>query len=261
MFKFESTIRQSMLILFLLHSITYALAAPDYDRELRWADEITPGILVGDPIYLEQQNHHHFLGIYAKASNPKMGLVIAHGMGLNPDAGMIGTLRQKLVDAGYTTLSIQMPVYAADVGFEAYPTLFPDAAERLQLAVAYLKNKGYQRIAIVSHSNGSRMTRSYMVTNPPDVTAWVALSLTQGDTFAGIKAPILDLYGEKDLSHVLNSVAQRKASLSNIDSQQKLVPTADHFFTDREDSMIRAVQNFLDEIMKPKITGKIDKCF
>ncbi len=248
-------------ILTMLLTIGTVFAAGDYDREQRWADEITPGILVGDPIYLEQQNHHKFLGIYAVASNPKMGLVIAHGMGLNPDAGMIGTLRQKLVDAGYTTLSIQMPVYAADIGFEAYPTLFPDAAERLQLAVAYLKSKGYQRIAIVSHSNGSRMSRTYMITNPPDVTAWVALSLTQGDTFAGIKAPILDLYGEDDLPHVLNSVTRRKASLTNADSQQKLVPAAGHFFVEREDSMIRAVSNFLDELIKPKITGKIDKCF
>lgn len=252
---------RSAVVVLLLSVATSLYAAADYAREQRWAEEITPGILVGDPLYLEQTNHHKFLGIYTAATQPKMGVIVVHGMGLHPDWGMIGMLRQQLTDAGFSTLSIQMPVLAAEVGFEAYPALFPEAMERLQLAVNYLKSKGYRRIAIVSHSNGSRMTRTYMVTNPADVTTWIALSLTQGDTFEGIKAPVLDLYAENDLPHVLASTVKRKASLKNPDSQQKLVPNADHFFTGREDSMIRAVQNYLNEVIKPKITGPVDKCF
>lgn len=261
MFPIYKILRTTIVILLMLFTTTTVYAAGDYSREQRWADEITPGILVGDPIYLTQKNQHTFLGIYSAAPKPKMGLVIAHGMGLHPDWGMIGMLRQQLVESGFSTLSIQMPLFAADVGFEAYPALFPEAAERLQLAVAYLKSKGCQRIAIVSHSNGSRMTRTYMITNPPEVTAWVALSLTQGDTFEGINAPIFDLYAENDLPHVLASTVKRKTSFKNPDSQQKLVPNADHFFNGREDSMIRAVQNFLNEVIKPKITGPVDKCF
>ena len=124
--------------------------------------------------------------------------------------------------------------------------VFPDAAERLQLAVAYLKQQGYKHIAIVSHSNGSRMARVYMRTNPPEVIAWAAISLTQGDTFAGIQAPVLDLYGENDLAHVLASVKQRQASLQNPASQQKYIAGADHFFTDHEDAMLNDVKEFLD---------------
>lgn len=30
-----------------------SFAQADYAREKRWADEITPAILVGDPVYLE----------------------------------------------------------------------------------------------------------------------------------------------------------------------------------------------------------------
>ena len=222
------------------------MAAPDYAREERWAQEVIPGLIIGEPVYLTQKNQHRFLGLYSARKEAQMGIVIAHGMGLNPDWGMIGSLRQQLYDAGYATLSIQMPVLAADADYRAYTEVFPDAAERLQLAVAYLKQQGFKRIAIVSHSNGSRMTRVYMHTNPPDVIAWTALSLTQGDTFEGIQAPILDLYGENDLAHVLASVKQRKTSLQNPASQQKYIAGAGHFFADHEDAMIHEVKEFLD---------------
>lgn len=231
-----------------LFVMTSAFAAPDYDREQRWEEEVAPGIVVGDPVYLEQKNHHKFLAIYAEADAARMGVVVVHGMGLHPDWGMIGTLRQQLVDYGYTTLSVQMPVLAVDAQFDAYAGLFPDAAERLSLAVAFLKNKGYKHIAIVSHSNGSRMSRVYMSTNPPDVNAWVALSLTRGDTFAGIKAPVLDLYGEKDMPHVLLGASQRKASLRNPTSKQRIIPDADHFYTGHEGEMVNAVRDFLDHL-------------
>ena len=237
------------------------MAAPDYAREARWAEEVIPGLITGEPVYLTQKNQHQFLGLYSARQDAQMGIVIAHGMGLHPDWGIIGALRQQLFDAGYATFSIQMPVLAADAVYTAYPAVFPEAAERLQLAVAYLKQQGFKHIAIVSHSNGSRMTRVYMRTNPPDVIAWAAISLTQGDTFDGIQVPILDLYGENDLAHVLASVKQRKTSLQNPASQQKSIAEAGHFFVDHEDAMINVVKEFLDrrliEELNRKYVGKM----
>jgi len=226
-----------------------ALAAPDYPREKRWAEEIIEGLLVGQPIYLSQQNSHRFLGLHAEVKQAKMGVVVVHGMGLHPDWGVISTLRQRLFDLGYTTLSIQMPVLAADASPKEYSAVFPEAAERLQLAVNYLKKKGHRHIAIVSHSNGSRMSRVYMSNNPPDVTAWVALSLTQGETFDGINTPILDLYGEHDLPHVLSSTAARKTSIkSTAASKQMVIPDTDHFYSDHEEIVIKAINQFLSQL-------------
>jgi len=249
MFICNYKIRLTVAILSLFLTATQLRAASDYQREQRWANEVIPGLIVGEPIYLTQKNQHKFLGIYSETDNKKMGLVIAHGMGLNPDAGMISVLRQGLFDYDYTSLSIQMPILAADASYKAYPQLFPDAAERLQIAVSYLKNKDYQNVAIVSHSNGSRMSRVYMVTNPSGVTAWVALSLTQGDSFKGIKAPVFDLYGKNDLPHVLNSVKKRKTSFKgNKVSKQMAISDANHFFSGKEQEMIDAVKAFLDSI-------------
>ena len=241
-------------LLLIVSSSTFA--ASDYAREKRWADEVTPGIVVGDPVYLEQKNHHKFLGIYTEAANAKMGLVVVHGVGIHPDWGLIGTLRQRLPDHGYTTLSIQMPIRAADAKPESYASTFPEAVEGLQLAVTYLKEKGYQRIALVSHSMGSRMSHHYMARNPTDVHAWVALSIpaTLGKpgtamTYGGIKVPVLDLYGDSDLQQVLAGAAKRKASLkNNAASKQIVVPDSDHFFANHEDAMLKAVKDFLDAL-------------
>lgn len=221
-------------------------AGSDYEREKRWADEVTSGLIVGEPIYLTQKNSHKFLGLFAEAKPATIGVIIVHGMGLNPDWGLIGVLRQTLYDFGFTTLSIQMPVLAADASYTEYPAIFPEAVERLDIAVGYLKDNGYESIVVVSHSNGSRMSRVYMTANPANVQAWVALSLTQGDTFAGIRVPILDIYGQNDLEHVLSSVTRRKSSLYNSASRQVRIADADHFFNGQEEAMIDAVKQFLD---------------
>jgi dienelactone hydrolase len=244
------------LIAILLLVSTSALAASDYAREKRWADEITPTIVVGDPIYLTQKNGHKFLGIYTKVIHAKMGVVVVHGLGINPDWGMIGTLRQRLPDYGYATLSIQMPVLAADAVPKAYVATFPEAVERLQLAVGYLENQGYKRIAIVSHSMGSRMAYAYMKHNPADVDAWVAMGMSAAPAgqapallYSGIRAPVLDLYGSIDHAQVLAGAALRRLSLQgNPASKQEVIAGADHFYAGHEDGMVKAVRDFLDSV-------------
>jgi predicted alpha/beta-fold hydrolase len=132
----------------------------DYVREKKWADEITPGIVVGDPVYLEGRAGNKCLTIYTEAPKAQAGLVIVHGIGVHPDHGLIGTLRSALADHGYTTLSVQMPVLAGEARLEEYPPTFGEAGERLKVAVEFLRAKGYKKIAIVSHSMGSRMTHN-----------------------------------------------------------------------------------------------------
>jgi len=233
----------------LLMMVAPSFAASDYAREKKWADEITPGIVVGDPVYIEQTNKHKFLGIYTEVPNARMGLIVVHGIGIHPDWGMVGTLRQNLADQGYATLSIQMPILAVDAPADAYGPTMPEAAERLQLAANYLKAKGYQKIAIVSHSMGSRMSHGYMAKNPPDIAAWASLGLGSKDTYAGIKVPVLDLYGAKDLPAVLSGAKKRAASLKgNPASKQVVIPNTDHFFAGQEEAMVKAVKDFLDAV-------------
>ncbi len=226
-------------------------AEADYAREKKWADEVVPGLVVGDPVYLQTpRGHHKFLALFTPVAGTDKAAIVVHGMGIHPDWGMVGTLRTDLADRGITTLSIQMPILAADAKGEAYPPTFPEAAERIGEAVDFLKAKGYTQIAIVSHSMGSRMSRVYLAGHPdPAVKLWASLGLSQDD-YAGLKLPILDLYGDNDLPPVLANAAKRKQTLVGASSQQKVIARADHFYSGHEAEMVTAVADFLNATLK-----------
>ncbi|MBK6744298.1 MAG: DUF3530 family protein [Hydrogenophilales bacterium] len=166
-----------------------ALAAADYDREKKWADEILPSVLTGDPVYLEQADGHKFLSLYTQADKARTAVILVHGIGVHPDWGLIGALRQRLADAGHTTLSVQMPVLKAGAKGDDYVPSFDLAAQRLQQSVAWLKGKGYGRIALVSHSLGCRMTYRYLSGSPDPSVAVPRWPPQTAPLMAGQTAP------------------------------------------------------------------------
>ena len=238
---------------FLLLAPALALAQADYAREQRWADEVTPAIVVGDPVRLELKSGRKFLAIYAPNPKAGAGVIVVHGLGVHPDWGLIGTLRSKLAEQGYTTLSVQMPVLGADALAEHYPPLFPEAAERLAAAAGFLRAKGMKKVAIVSHSMGARMS-NYFLNHAVEtrVDAWVAIGLPVVVTEPSpLKIPVLDLYGEKDTAAVLGNAGKRAAVLRTIrGSGQVQVAGADHFFAGMEDELVSQTRRFLDARLK-----------
>ena len=76
-------------------------------------------------VQLELKSGRKFLAIYTPNPKAAAGVIVVHGLGLHPDWGLNGHLRTQLADQGYATLSVQMPVLAADAKAEQYPPLFP----------------------------------------------------------------------------------------------------------------------------------------
>ena len=227
-----------------------ASAASDYAREQKWADEVLPSVLVGDPVYLQQGNGHKFLGLYTPVDNAKAGVIVVHGIGIHPDWGLISMLRQSLPDAGYATLSIQMPILAADAKAEQYPPTFDEAAERLKLAVEFLRGKGYGKVAIVSHSLGCRMSYHYLAgAGAAPVNAWVALSSPGDEDRSKLTLPILDLYGGNDLPQVIKNADVRAKGLVQKGSAQQKMSGADHFFEGKDAALLKAVRDYLDQTL------------
>jgi len=226
--------------------------ASDYAREKKWADEVVPDLVVGDPVYLRQTNNHEFLTLYTPVKNAKSAVILVHGMGVHPDWGLIGVLRSSLADTGYTTLSVQMPVLKNDAKEEDYAPTLPEATERLKLAVDFLKARGYDHIAIDSHSLGSWMTYAYLTGHPDRaVKVWVASGVAANVDFGKLKLPVLDLYGENDSPQVLANVAARKKALAGKPgSRQQMMPGADHFYTGLDNELVRAVTDYLSAHLK-----------
>lgn len=228
-----------------------AAAGSDYAREQKWADEVLPSVLTGDPVWLELPDGHKFLTLYTEAPNAKAGVIVVHGMGVHPDWGLIGPLRQNLPDRGYATLSVQMPVLKADAKGEDYPATFDDASSRIATAVAFMTAKGYQKIVLVTHSMGCRMTDRYLMNNPQTkVAAWVAIGAPAALNYSKLTFPVLDLYGENDLPQVLESTKARAQGLrGNPASAQQMAPKADHFFEGKEALLLDMVGNYLDKTL------------
>src|SRR5207247_7294882 len=153
----------------------------DYAREKRWADEIVPQLVSGEPVWLEAPRTEKFLGIYTEAKNAKGAIILAHGLGVHPDYGLIGELRTRLAAAGFTTLRIQLPILAADAPAARYPVLFWEADARFAAAMTYLKRKRYEKVVLLSHSMGSRMANHYVGAHPQvPLAGWIALSISSG---------------------------------------------------------------------------------
>ncbi len=232
-----------------------AAGAQDYEREARWAEQTLATLVVGDPVQLEQTNKHRFLGLYLRAVNERGSVVIAHGRGWSPDYDLYGDMRVKLADAGYSTLSIQMPVLPSTAKLGDYLPTFVDADERLSLAVAWLHAKGPSKIAIVSHSLGATMANHYLTnTRDPPVDAWVFISIINGleDMFR-IKIPVLDVYGGEDWDVTRFGADERKAQILKLaTSQQIVIAGAQHFFEGKRDELTRVIADFLDRVVARK---------
>jgi len=237
--------------LFVLLALAAAQAlAQDYEREKRWSDSILKTLIIGNAEWLQQKNGHRFLALYTEADKPRGAVIVAHGRGWSPDFELYGTLRTRLAELGYTTLSIQLPVLPSTAILGLYVPLYPDARERFQLAVDFLKAKGHRNIGIVSHSLGATMANQYLIrTDETAVRAWVFIGILQGlvETFR-IKIPVLDVYGGNDWTVILQGASERNAQVRRIaGSAQIEVAGAKHFFEDREEELLRIIVTFLDK--------------
>jgi hypothetical protein len=232
-----------------LHVVRASVAA-DYEREQRWANEIAPAVVVGEAVYLATPSQPRVLALYANVSHPKGGVIVIHGVGVHPDWGLIGGLRTGLADAGFATLSVQMPVLAATAARDDYVALFPEAGERIAAAIAFLKGHGADRIAIVSHSMGASMANAYLAR--PDaarVDAWVPVGMPI-DFIIAPREPVLDVTAEDDLPQVREAIPRRSQQLPrDACTKQIVIAGTDHYMENRQKELVVAIVPFLQRAL------------
>jgi pimeloyl-ACP methyl ester carboxylesterase len=249
-------VRPALLLLAALAAC--GAAAQDYARERRLEREIVPALVVGEPVRLRLANGREFLGLHTAVAGAGGAVVLVHGRNVHPDHDLIGVLRMGLADLGFTTLSIQMPVLGPEAQRveDYYPALFPEAAERIGAAAAWLRGRGERRIALLSHSMGSWMANEYFDAHPDSpFEAWVCLGLTGGFSWGtyGSPRPVLDVFGESDLPSVADAAWRRRLALATAasGSKQARVDGADHFFTGRHSALARLIAEWLEAALKP----------
>lgn len=237
-------------------------------REARWAAQVMETLLIGEPVWLTENQGHTFFSIYTPAATPRGGVLLLHGLGLHPDwPEVISPLRRKLPELGWSTLSLQMPLQPEGAPWTGAGPTLDESLRRIQAGVDFLRGKGIQRIVIIGHDFGATMGAAFLLgTQNSCVAGFVGLSMDAPtivsvvnvldprlDTtvqMGKLKLPVLDIYGGVDAKRIVDLAPLRVQSArtgGNTDYQQVRDPDADHFFTNREKHYIDPLVRWLDE--------------
>ena len=235
------------LVLLALLSAGARALPPDYAREERWAHEVVPQVVVGDAVWLALRGRPRVLALFTEpAGTAKGAVVVVHGMGVHPDWNLIGALRTQLAERGYATLAVQMPVLAAAAPRDGYRDLFPDAGDRLAAALAWLRAKGFGKVAILSHSMGAAMTDAYLARgDAAALAAWVPVGMLV-DFSKPPRAPVLDVVAERDFPEAFTAAGRRAPRLPHDGcSRATTIAGTDHYIEGATVALADTVAAFL----------------
>ena len=200
-------------------------------------------------------------GMYLAGKDSKIGVILAHGQGQDPDSQVVGPLRKAInKELGFHTLSLQMPVVQGKRGpesFRLYESTFPDAYQRIQAAIEFLKKeKGVERMYLMGYSMGGRMTSAFLANHPDSgIAGYIGVGLLAGGevpmntnlNLRNMKIPVLDVYAEDDRD--AKFAENRKAFVSER-FKQVPIPGAKHDYSGYEDQVNAAVITWLRDQSK-----------
>lgn len=246
-----------------LVTVHQSVSASDIAREQRMASEIVDSILDGDAVYLKSGNHE-FLNIYTEtdAESPAGAVIILHGRGYHPNwEEVVRPLRVGLLDTGWNTLSMQMPVLEKTAKFYDYVPVLDESFPRIEAGIDYLKQQGNSKIILIAHSCSVHMVMAWVDAGHfKDIDAYVGIGMGATDykqpmakpfPLDKIKVPVFDIYGDEEYPAVLRGAVDRKKLIEqagNKKSKQQSIPHANHYFTDQGEALLEAVSNWLGSL-------------
>ena len=232
--------------------------ASDIEREKRLANQIVDSIMDGEPVFLNSGGHE-FLTIYTEADEPRGAVIIMHGRGFHPNwADVAYPLRVGLVEQGWSTLSLQMPVLDKEAKFYDYLEIMDEAAPRIEAGIDYLKQQGNDKIILIAHSCSVHMAMAWVdAGRMRDIDGFVGIGMGAVDykqpmkkpfPLKTITVPVLDVYGEDEYPAVIRGAPDRLTAMreaGNPKSKQVSVPGANHYFSDEGDALLEVVGDWL----------------
>ncbi len=202
-------------------------------------------------------------GEYLEGKDSKLGVILAHGQGLDPDSQVVGPLRKSInKELGFHTLSLQMPVVSGSKNpdkFLEYGPTFPEAYKTIQAGIDFLKKeKGVERIYLMGYSMGGRMTTGFLAQNHDSgVIGYIGVGLLGGGqdplntnlNLKKVKLPVIDVHA--DSGPDAKSAESRKAFVSDR-YKQVVISGAKHDYRGYDNQIAKAVIDWLKQQESPK---------
>lgn len=191
-------------------------------------------------------------GQYLEGKGSKVGVILAHGQGMDPDSNVVGPLRKSINgELGFDTLSLQMPVVSGEKSpdkFLEYGPTFPEAYKAIQAGIDFLKKeKGVERIYLMGYSMGGRMTTGFLAQHPDSgIAGYIGVGLLGGGpeplnanlNLKKINLPVIDIYA--DSGPDAKSAEFRKPFVSDRYTQV-IISGAKHDYRGYENQVSKAV--------------------
>ena len=236
--------------------------AADVEREARLGEEMTMNLFDGEVVEIND-GERDFLAAWIESDSPRGTVVLLHGRGFHPDwQDVVGPLRVRLAEAGWNTLSLQMPVLDVDAKYYDYVPTFPEADRRIDAGIAYARHHDDGPVVVVAHSCGAHMIMHRIDEQGVEgIDALVTAGLGATDwgqdpvapfPFGAIDVPFLDALGGAEYERVLSLAAARvdAVNATHEDSAQVFVGGADHYFKGKNAELGDAVASWLDAIFE-----------
>lgn len=258
----ENKLRSHIVFFCLIFFTSAAYSDPlDREREIQVSEKLEKELENGEVMWLEASGEK-FQAILFKQTNDqaKGAVIILHGMGAHADwPQTISPIRTSLPEYGWTTLSIQLPVIAAENQIENYGKTLARASSRIEAAISALHELKFRNIVAIGHSFGAASVLSYF--QKADGRRIVALAAIGLQDYAFVKPPIdilglieksnipiLDIYGSRDYKKARDQAADRRLAAKkggNRNYVQMEIEGADHYFTKLEDVMIKRIRGWM----------------
>ena len=166
-----------------------------------------------------------FSAALLEAKGSESGVVLMHGRNSHPDGPVVGFMRKRLHQRGYTTLSLANPLPPSGDEFADYVKdlengnfVFREASARLKAALHLLRK--LPSVYLLGFSMGSRLMASFLAgadRGQKDIRGFVALSigvngpgpLSALNTLGSVSVPVLEICGEAD-TDVAKSASERR---------------------------------------------------
>ena len=236
--------------------------------------------LKGEPLTLSAGGEEVFaLFLPAHGGEEFGGVILLHDTNAHADSrNVIHPLRTRLPEAGWASLSVQLP-FTADG--QVTPALLDMAQRRIGAAIAELQRRGSNTIALVGHGSGALAAVDYLAAADNLVVQGVVVISMNGTPQAEerqdgaallekLRPPILDIYGGRDHSNVIDSAGRRAEAAqsrsgaegpalrygdiardyseekgSKLGYRQLRIAAADHNYTHHEAMLVRHVRGWL----------------
>ena len=188
------------------------------------------------------------------------GIVLMHDQGSKANSlEVIRPLRLGLADAGWDTLSLQLPEAARDEGRRAWQARRAEILARLQAGLTWLKARGQGTQVIIAKGDSGAIALQYAVDRPPrELQALVLVSAVLGlgepdqrePDLGQLRMPMLDIFAERDIRPVVDTAAARsRAGEAAPGFRQHRVAGATAGFFGLEDDLTGRIRSWLARVV------------